>query len=241
MRACGFNLKSSLVLVLGAAAACSSKETDSDAELDMSETTPADSTTPSRRKVRGLIKESSTSSDIGGGTGDYVPNFKSEKLVPMAFGPDGFPKVKKFFREKLLSRVEFDFNGDGRTDMLQWMDATGTWIERESIDLAGIGLMSVTNHYEKSLAQNEPELVLQEFDPKGNGRVSIWRRYKKGQLVLREIDRKGRGKADYWEHFEGGKLVRIDQDNNADGNPDSQPKFKQVVNPKQPAPGAQAR
>jgi hypothetical protein len=233
-------LSLSLTYALALIASCSSS-VDPEVEATVDETVPADTTSAGKRRVRGLVKESSTSSDIGAGTDTYVPSFKSEKLVPMAFGPDGFPKVKKYFTDKTLNRVEFDFNGDGRVDMLQWMDSTGSWVEREAIDLAGLGFMSVTNHYEKSLAQKEPVLVLQEFDPRGNGRVSVWRRYKKGQLVLREIDRKGRGRPDYWEHFEGGKLVRIDQDKNADGNPDSQPKFKQIVVPEQPPPGAQAR
>jgi len=164
-----------------------------------------------------------------------------QKLVPMGFGADGYPKLKKFFRSgDSLTKVEADFNGDGRVDFIQVFDPAGHWVEKESADLNGDGNLDVTYTYRKEAGAKDPELALQEFDTRYEGQTSVWKHYKNGQLAKRELDRRGRGKPDYWEYYEDRRLVRIDRDENLDGLPDFQPRFKQIVRPSGPEPGRKA-
>ena len=171
-----------------------------------------------------------------------LSSLRSQKLIPQAFSGDGFPKIKRYMMgsgaDAHLDHIEFDFNGDGRVDYIQWFDPTGSWVIKDAVDLDGNGTFDVTNHYKKPIGQEAPELTLQEFDTKVAGRVSLWKYYKNGELVRREMDRRGLGRPDYWEYYEGKRLARIERDENADGIPDSQPSFKQIVKPSGPEPGA---
>lgn len=166
-----------------------------------------------------------------------APQLQSQRLEPLLFGADGFPKLRRHLAKnpdgsQRLTRLDADFNGDGRIDLTQWMDPTGSWVERESVDLAGRGVMDLTSYFEKNLGQEVAELKLQEFDPKGQGRPQVWRHFANGKLNLRAVDRAGSGAPNYWEHFENGRLVRTERDRDADGKPDATPTFRQVVNPK---------
>jgi hypothetical protein len=171
---------------------------------------------------------------------DAAPELKAQRLVPLAFGSDGFPKIRKYYKGKdesrTLEKVENDFNGDGRVDFIQWYDPSGQFVERESADLDGNGRMNVTSHFKMIIGQSKRELILQEFDAKFEGKTSVWKHFKNSVLIRREIDRKGLGRPDYWEYYDDAKLVKIEKDENADGVPDLQPMFKPVVKPQSPEP-----
>lgn len=163
-----------------------------------------------------------------------APAIRSQRLVPLGVGADGFPKVKRYFKgqgnDQILEKVETDFNGDGRVDMIQWYDSSGKYVEKEAADFNGRGKLSITSYY-KNVLGSAPEIVKQEIDARFEGQPSVWKYFKDGKLVRRDIDRKGTGQPNYWEYYENSKLVRIEKDENSDGIPDSQPTFNPVVKP----------
>ena len=164
----------------------------------------------------------------------------TKRLVPLAFGGDGFPRIKKFYQSSSdkspLEKIEVDFNGDGRVDFIQNMDPLGEWIQKELADLDGDGSFDASYQYEKKSKDSKPEMILQEFDTHYNGKTGVWKYYNQGKLVRRELDRRGLGKPDYWEYYEDHRLVRVEKDENGDGIPDSRPQFKSIVKPKGPNP-----
>ena len=156
------------------------------------------------------------------------------------FGKEGYPKMRKASRDDgTVDRVETDFNGDGRVDMIQYFDPTGNWVSKESADLDGNGKMEILSYYKKTVGNPRGEVVLQEIDTQASGKPDLWKHFKNGKLTKRELDRKGRGVPDYWEYYDeqSGRLARIEKDENGDGLADSQPVFKQVIKPEGTEPG----
>ncbi len=158
-----------------------------------------------------------------------------ERLLPLAFGPDGFPKIKKFYRQDnstVIERVEYDFSGDGRVDLTQYLSADGTYVQKESSDLDGDGFVDVNSYFKKSAGAKEAELVMQDFDTQFKGRPNLWKYFSGNDLVQREIDRRGRGVADYWEFYEKRRLVRVEKDEDLDGRPDSRIPYQKIIQPR---------
>ncbi len=63
------------------------------------------------------------------------------------------------------------------------------------------------------------EIVRQEEDTNGDGRVDTWSTFKEGKLVRREVDTKGNGRPDTIYYYEDGKISREERDENGDGRP----------------------
>ncbi len=170
-------------------------------------------------------------------TADPVPTTDvdpiRETLKPEVFSGDGFPKVSKVFKTvngiKLPKKTLNDFNGDGRVDFIQEYNTSGEWIERESADLNGDGVLDVVYIYSKAPGQKQAVLIEEQFLSRLDGRISVHKFYKNGKLVRREMDRRNAGKTDLWEYYDGGRLVKVEKDDTGDGIPDSQPKFRKIV------------
>ena len=170
-----------------------------------------------------------------------IPRLYSEKLEVLRMTGEGLPQIKRVFRsegpEKILDRIEFDLNEDGRIDFIQNFDPRGQWVESESADLNGDGSLEITSFFKLSTGSTNLEISRQEIRPDGQNQTWIWKFYDKGSLVRREISRKKTGRPDYWEYYSAGRLLQILRDENGDGSPDSQPDFKPVGGPKTPEPG----
>ncbi|MBI4488262.1 MAG: hypothetical protein HY694_04195 [Deltaproteobacteria bacterium] len=63
------------------------------------------------------------------------------------------------------------------------------------------------------------EIVRQEEDTNGDGRVDTWSAFKDGKLVRREVDTKGNGRPDTIYYYEDDKISREERDENGDGRP----------------------
>lgn len=63
------------------------------------------------------------------------------------------------------------------------------------------------------------EIVRQEEDTNGDGRVDTWSAFKDGKLVRREVDTKGNGRPDAMYYYEDDKISREERDENGDGRP----------------------
>lgn len=63
------------------------------------------------------------------------------------------------------------------------------------------------------------EIVRQEEDTNGDGRVDTWSAFKDGTLVRREVDTKGNGRPDTVYYYEDDKIAREERDENGDGRP----------------------
>jgi hypothetical protein len=61
------------------------------------------------------------------------------------------------------------------------------------------------------------EIVRQEEDTNGDGRVDTWSTFKEEKLVRREVDTKGNGRPDTIYYYEDGKISREERDENGDG------------------------
>ncbi len=146
--------------------------------------------------------------------------------------PDARTKTarqRRVFQEsgarRILSRVESDFNGDGRVDFVQIYDPTGTWVQTERSDLDGDGRFDVSYIFTRSSGTSrETRLSEQHFDTNYDGQVDLWKEFdERGRVRLRSLDRDFDGRADYWEYYENAQVVRIERDNDGDGKPDSLP------------------
>jgi hypothetical protein len=63
------------------------------------------------------------------------------------------------------------------------------------------------------------EIVRQEEDTNGDGRVDAWSAFKDGQLVRREVDTKGSGRPDTIYYYEKGQMAREERDESDHGRP----------------------
>ncbi|MFQ5902745.1 MAG: hypothetical protein ACE5JO_03555 [Candidatus Binatia bacterium] len=63
------------------------------------------------------------------------------------------------------------------------------------------------------------EIVRQEEDTNGDGRVDTWSTFHEGKLVRREVDTNGKGRPDTVYYYEDDKIAREERDENRDGRP----------------------
>jgi|GEM_PF-3595545 len=138
------------------------------------------------------------------------------------------PRQRRVYQEsggkKVLSRVESDFNGDGRVDFIESYDPSGNWVQIEKSDLDGDGRFDVTYISAWNATRKETRISEQQFDTNYDGSLDLWKEFDaRGRLTLRRLDRDFDGRADYWEYYDNGQVVRIEQDLNGDGSPDSIP------------------
>ena len=170
----------------------------------------------------------------------------AQPQVPTLRAPDGREYVllargvnKPFYDAKgALERVEYDRNGDGKTDQIARHDGkripeivendddfdgtTDNWVYYNP---AGV-LMKVGN----ARKGNKPDFWLyagpdgkatrQEYDEDGDGKVDRVERLKNDLIDTIEVDGDRDGKADRWQHWDKGRLQYEDIDSDADGKPD---------------------
>lgn len=63
------------------------------------------------------------------------------------------------------------------------------------------------------------EIVRQEEDTSGDGKVDTWSTFHEGKLVRREVDTKNSGRPDTAYYYENDKIAREERDRNRDGRP----------------------
>ena len=63
------------------------------------------------------------------------------------------------------------------------------------------------------------EIIRQEEDTNGDGRVDTWSAFHEGKLVRREVDTQGNGRPDTVYYYEDDKIAREERDENGDGRP----------------------
>jgi len=63
------------------------------------------------------------------------------------------------------------------------------------------------------------EVVRQEEDTNGDGRVDAWSTFKDGKLVRREVDTRGNGRPDTIYYYEKGQIAREERDESDQGRP----------------------
>lgn len=83
-------------------------------------------------------------------------------------------------------------------------------------DINQDGVPDLWIYYNPSKPQ---EIVRQEEDTNGDGRVDTWSAFKDSKLVRREVDTKGNGKPDTIYYYEDHKISREERDENGDGGP----------------------
>jgi len=135
------------------------------------------------------------------------------------------PRQRRIYQQsgaqKLLARVESDFNGDGRVDFIQSYDPSGAWVNLEKSDLDGDGRFDVSYLFAWDSSRKRSLLTEQHFDTNYDGDPDLWKNFDtRGRLTVRKLDRNFDGNADYWEFYDNGQVVRIEQDSNYDGTVD---------------------
>ena len=114
---------------------------------------------------------------------------------------------------KEMCRVT-DLNRNGKPDLFQYFDASGTLRRREA-DYDESGVVDAIEYFEGG------KLARVEYDTLAHHKIDTWDFYDtaSGKLVRRERDTRGSGKVDQWWTWEGEK-VTVAFDRNGDGQPD---------------------
>ena len=120
--------------------------------------------------------------------------------------------------EKGLEFVKLDVARRGRPDTWRWLkkgqNGQPSEIVREEVDLNGDGKVD----FQKKFAQGKPLLFTLDLD--FDGRNDLIEHYIDGALVRIESSHNFSGKMDTWRFFEKGALARVERDTNGDGKPD---------------------
>lgn len=115
----------------------------------------------------------------------------------------------------VLRWVERDMNGDGRPDLIEHFDASGTVIEREFRLTFADAVTSV--HFFR-----DGRLYLKELRTGFGSEHPIREFYdSEGRLLRLERDSTLNGRVDVWEYFDAGRLERVGRDTTGDGSPDT--------------------
>jgi len=143
--------------------------------------------------------------------------------APVLKGPDGREyrvlskgPYKAFYDASgRVERLEYDSNGDGRTDQVALYDGASS-PRRLEVDSDFDGKTDRWETYDES------GKLLSVGTSRAHGdRPDMWTYPGPGGATKRvEIDTDGDGKVDRWQELEGGRLVREDLDTDHDGRPD---------------------
>lgn len=189
-----------LVMVFGAAVACSS--TDSAASSGR-RSSHADR---SREPVGEVMPHQEC---VGRGGGD---------VVTMDANRDGQPDIRTVMEGGRPRCREVDANFDGRVDIYRWFDPASGQTLRVEDDYDFDGRIDVVATYENGV------IVRDILDTNFDGRTDTWREYRAGQLVELRRDANGDGRVDTWERYDAqGRITYSARDNNHDGEPDQEP------------------
>jgi hypothetical protein len=118
-----------------------------------------------------------------------------------------------------LSRLQYDANGNGKTDTWAFMD--GTRISRLEADENEDGRVDRWEYYNPSTQTSGkpvPERI--ERATRMDGRVSRRELFEQGELARIEEDTNGDGTIDKWEAYVGGTLSVLALDLRFRGTPD---------------------
>jgi len=138
-----------------------------------------------------------------------------------------------------LRRLDYDRNGNGRTDTVAYMD--GTRIVRIEIDADENGLVDRWEYYtnqqlEKvgsssandgvvdtwAFPRSDGKLWKIELSTLRNGQVNRTEFYEAAMLAAAEEDSDGDGRVDKWESYKDGTLTKVAFDTNGRGKPNRQ-------------------
>jgi hypothetical protein len=123
-----------------------------------------------------------------------------------------------------LTRLEYDANGDGKTDTWGYMD--GMRVVRVEVDEDGDGKVDRWEYHNGSASSVMPQTSVDktieriERATRHDGKVSRWERFEKGALVHVEEDTDGDGLVDKWEDYTAGTLTLMALDTQHRGKPD---------------------
>ena len=149
-------------------------------------------------------------------------NDKDKHVVTADINQDKKPDVWKFFKTveiggqktEVMTCKQTDLNLDGKIDMVNYYDDTGSQIVLEEIDGDLDGKFDMTVYY------NQGKRVRDEIDTNFDQRADVWKYYEDGKLVRIEFDKNNDGKVDEWDYYEAGKLDRIGYDTSGSGRVD---------------------
>src|SRR6478609_5165632 len=166
-------------------------------------------------------------------------NDKDKHVVTSDINQDKKPDVWKFFKTvdiggqktEVMTCKETDLNLDGKIDMVNYYDDTGSQIVLEEIDGDLDGKFDMTVYY------NQGKRVRDEIDTNFDQRADVWKYYEDGKLVRIEFDKNNDGKIDEWDYYEAGKLDRIGYDTSGSGRVD---RWDRAPEQEEEAPGGNA-
>lgn len=151
------------------------------------------------------------------------PPGPSLKGAPVLIGPDGREyrvlskgPYKAFYdKSGRVERLEFDSNGDGKTDQVALYDGAAS-PRRVELDSDFDGKTDRWETYDGS-----GKLVSVGTSRAHGDHPDVWTFPGPGGSTQRvELDTDGDGKVDRWQELAGGRLVREDLDTDHDGKPD---------------------
>jgi hypothetical protein len=129
-----------------------------------------------------------------------------------------------------LTRLEYDSDGDGKTDT--WGYMRGTHVVRVEVDENGDGSIDRWEYHRdgpdapevggRPTGQEAPGNTVERIEraTRHDGKVSRWEYFDKGVLTRVEEDTDGDGKVDKWETYAGGTLTTMALDTQHRGTPD---------------------
>jgi hypothetical protein len=119
-----------------------------------------------------------------------------------------------------VDRLEYDSNGDGKTDQTAYYDGADS-PRRLEVDSNFDGRVDRWEAYD-----DHGGLVSVGTSQKHGDRPDVWTfRGPGGETQRVEIDSDGDGRVDRWQRWEGARLVTEDVDSDGDGKPDHRLKY----------------
>jgi len=158
----------------------------------------------------------------------------------------GNPEVQPSYNRETgrLERITYDRNHDGKPDA--WLFMNGTHVVMAQLDENFDGSVDRWEYYgerskpeaSETAQQSEgmPDLarnVLERAEQatRGDGKVTRWEKYERGQLVRVEEDTTGSGRVDKWETWSGGAIQLLELDTKGTGRPDRRLVYPQDGSP----------
>ncbi len=130
---------------------------------------------------------------------------------------DGIEDTRVHVKGTEVTRVDRDRDGDGRTDVWEYYDATQQLV-KAGFSLAGDGVLDAWAY-----RNNDGQITKIEVSTRRDGTIDRWEYYEKGQLARVEEDKDRNGRVDRWSTYEEGILMNTDVDADGNGRPDSPP------------------
>jgi hypothetical protein len=117
-------------------------------------------------------------------------------------------------RKRKVIRLSLDADGDGRPELVRYLDPKSDLLLRQEQDRNYDGVTDSWSSYEWG------EIVARVLDSNDDGNPDVWERYSKGRMTSRETDRDDDGVRDAFYRYEGDSLEEERHDSNNDGRID---------------------